>query len=507
MCLGCLRHFAVLVFASVSPLALPGYQGSNKVGVFEGQQDVGTVLHPGNAIYDAAAGTYRISGSGDNMWFGEDDFHFVWKKMSGDVALSADIAFVGAAGNNHRKAVLMIRQSLDGHSKAVDVAWHGDGLTSLQYRDEMGGNTHEVESDLSAPKRVRIEKRGDYVSAYVSDPGSERLRPAGASTKISLAGDFYVGIGVSAHDKNVTETAVFSKVKVEQVRPVSGVPVPYSTLETITVGSTDRRIEYVAPKHFESPNWSGDGTYLLFSQEGEIRKRVIGGGEPTVVPMGKATKILGDHGISPDGTLLAISDATTDGTSRIYVVPVTGGSPKLVTKNGPSYSHGWSPDGKTLAFEGMRNGELQIYTIPVDGGTETQLTTVKGLNDGSEYAADGRSIYFASERTGTMQLWKMAADGSGQERVLTDDRSDWFPHVSPDGKWVAFLAYQKDVQGHPANVDVELRLMSTADGKVKLLAKLLGGRGTINGPSWSPDSKKLAFVSYSMIPQEDISPE
>jgi TolB protein len=176
-----------------------------------------------------------------------------------------------------------------------------------------------------------------------------------------------------------------------------------------------------------------------------------------------------------------------------------------VTQNSPSYWHGWSPDGKTLAFTGERNGEFDIYTIPVTGGQEERLTTAKGLDDGPEYSADGEFIYFNSERTGSMQLWRMKANGSEQEQVLSDETNDWFPHISPDGKWLVFLAYAKGVVGHPENKDVELRLMSMADKKVHLLAKLFGGQGTINVPSWSPDSSKLAFISYELLPEESVA--
>ena len=238
-----------------------------------------------------------------------------------------------------------------------------------------------------------------------------------------------------------------------------------------------------------------------------MQRLVLGGSAaPTAVPIGGGAKILGDHAISQDGTTLAISDALgSDGLSRIYAVPVEGGEPRLVTTNGPSYSHGWSPDGKTLAFTGLRDGAYNVYTVGIAGGAEKQLTSGKALNDGPEYAGDGRSIYFQSARTGQMQIYRMALDGSGQEQVLTDETEDWFPHVSPDGTMIAFLAYAKGTEGHPADMDVELRLMTLADRKVKVLAKLLGGRGTINAPSWSPDSKKLAFVSYSMIPVADLA--
>ena len=178
------------------------------------------MLHPGSAKYESANGSYTISGSGENMWFGIDDFHFVWKKVTGDVALSADISFVGDKGNNHRKAVLMIRQSLDGNSPSVDIARHGDGLTSLQFRDSIGADAHEVQSNVSAPKRMRLEKRGDYFYAFVTGKDGH-LEPSGASTKLALTGPFYVGIGVSAHDKEATETAIFSNVKLEELPPAT----------------------------------------------------------------------------------------------------------------------------------------------------------------------------------------------------------------------------------------------------------------------------------------------
>ena len=491
----------MLQLSCVLSLALPALAASKPLGIFEGHQDVGTVLHPGSTEYDAGRGSYTISGSGDNMWFGEDDFQFAWTKMSGDVALTADIAFVGTKGNNHRKAVLMIRQSLDGNSKAVDVARHGDGLTSLQFRDETGANTHEVESNVSAPRTVRIEKRGDNFYAFVA--GSDgRLQPAGAATKVELTGPFYIGIGVSAHDKNVVEKAVFSNVKLTQLAPATGKPTLYSALETITVASTDRHVEYVAPAHFEAPNWSRDGSFFLFNQQGGIYKLELHGSTPTPVSTGPQTSCNNDHGISPDGQSIAISDSSQDRRSRVYVVPIGGGTPRQVTPDGPSYWHGWSPDGKTLAFTGQRNGNFDIYTVPAAGGGETRLTEAQGLDDGPEYSPDGSYLYFNSERTGSMQIWRMHADGSGQEQVLTDETNDWFPHISPDGRWMVFLAYEKGVTGHPPNQDVALYLMSMQDKKVHLLTKLFGGQGTINVPSWSPDSKKLAFVSYELLPDD-----
>lgn len=494
ICMGTLASFALLV-ASAQTHPAP-------VGIFEDHGDIGTVLHAGSASYDSAHHSYTVTGSGDNMWFGEDDFHFLWKKVSGDVAISADIAFVGDKGDNHRKAVLMIRQSLDGHSAAVDVARHGDGLTSLQFRDATGANTHEVESSVSAPRRMRIEKRGEFFYAFVSDENG-RLQPAGASTKLALDGPFYVGIGVSAHNKDELQTAVFSNVKVETLAPVSDrKPVLYSTLETVAIASTDRRVAYVAPAHFEAPNWSKDGSFFLFNQDGGIYRLPVGGDEPVRIPAGPQVRCNNDHGISPDGTTIAVSDSSQTGKSMVYTLPIKGGTPKQITKDGPSYWHGWSPDGSTLAFTGQRGDNFDIYTIPAAGGDEKRLTTAAGLDDGPEYSPDGAWIYFNSERTGSMQIWRMHLDGRNQEQVISDETNDWFPHISPDGKWMTFISYEKGVTGHPGDRDVTLNLMSLADKSVKVLAKLFGGQGTNNVPSWSPDSTRVAFVSYEYLTQE-----
>src|SRR5271157_4011184 len=360
------------------PSGLRAQTAAAPVGIFEGHADVGTVLHSGSAEYDAAKQSYTVSGSGENMWFTADAFQFAWKKVSGDVTLTADISFLGKGGNEHRKAVLMIRQNLDADSAYVDVALHGNGLTSLQFRDEKGALTHEVQSNISGPKRLRITKHGEYVYLSLAGDGEE-LHVASGSLRVPLRGEFYAGIGVCAHDKDVVEKAVFSNVDLAPGRPaVLQQPVLYSSLETITIASTDRRVVYVAPEHFEAPNWSRDGKFLYFNRNGRIERIPVGGGKPEIIDTGFATRCNNDHGISPDGTLLAISDQSQEEHhSIIYIVPIGGGVPRRVTPKSPSYWHGWSPDGKTLAFCGQRNGEFDIYTIPADGGQETRLTTAK----------------------------------------------------------------------------------------------------------------------------------
>jgi TolB protein len=237
------KRFSLLAaFVCCGPLISAG-----PAGVFEKSSDVGTVLNAGSVEYDAAKKTYTVAGSGENMWAAADAFQYVWKRASGDVTLSADIAFIGTGGNAHRKAVLMVRQSLDADSVYVDAAVHGVGLTSIQAREEKGGTTHEVQANITAPKRLRLEKRGDIFYMLVAGEG-EQLRLGGGSKRIVLKEPFYVGIGVCAHDPKVVEKAVFSNVELVTGPPAkSKKPALYSTLEVVPVSTTDCRTVWVGP--------------------------------------------------------------------------------------------------------------------------------------------------------------------------------------------------------------------------------------------------------------------
>jgi hypothetical protein len=490
-----------LLLVPAAPSADDAPAKSAPAGIFEGHGDVGTVLHAGSVTFDSAARSYTVAGSGENMWSTKDTFHYVWKKASGDLALTADVSFVGEGKEPHRKACLIIRQGLGADDAYVDAALHGDGLTSLQFREAKGAATHEVQANVSAPARLRVEKRGKYVLLYLAAKGEE-LRFSGAAVRLAFEEPFYVGLGVCAHNKDVTEKAVFSNVELTAPLPAaSRAPVLYSALETQTMSSTDRRVVYVTPTRIEAPNWLRDGKALVYNSGGRIYRIPVAGGKPEVIDTGFATRCNNDHGLSPDGTLLAISDQSQGGRkSLIYTLPVGGGKPTLVTPTGPSYWHGWSPDGKTLVYCGERDGEFDIYSIPAAGGKETRLTTAKGLDDGPEYSPDGKLIYFNSERTGRMQIWRMKPDGGEQEQVTDDEFNNWFPHPSPDGRRLVFLSYEKDVTGHPANKDVALRLMTLADKKIDVLGRFFGGQGTVNVPCWSPDGRQIAFVTYQLIP-------
>lgn len=471
------------------------------LGAFTHHQDIGQVQHPGSVRHDPATGTYLVSGGGANMWFTNDACHFVWRLMSSDVALAADIRWPAAGGDPHRKACLMFRQTTDPDSPYADAVLHGDGLTSLQYREERGGPTREIQSNVTGPQRLRLEKRGRYVSMSVGRPG-EPLAPAGGSFRLELQEPFLVGLAVCAHDNARLETAEFANVRLESLlADPAARTVRHSTLETVTIASKDRRVVWQTTNHLEAPNWSRDGNHLLVNSGGLLYRVPVGGGPSVHVNTGFAARCNNDHGYSPDGQWLAVSDQSQgDRQSRIYVLPAAGGTPRLVTPLGPSYWHGWSPDGRTLAYCAERSGDYDIYTIPVEGGVETRLTSSPRLDDGPDYSPDGQWIYFNSERTGRMQIWRMRPDGSEQEQITRDEWNDWFPHPSPDGRWLVFLSYAPDVKGHPENRDVMLRLLPVVGGEIQVLAKLFGGQGTINVPSWSPDSRRLGFVSYQLLP-------
>jgi TolB protein len=468
-------------------------------GQFPEHQDVGRALKPGSTEYSRGKDTYRISGGGDNMWFTNDAFHFAWKQMSGDLRLAADIQWSGTNGNAHRKACLMIRQTLEADSPYADVAVHGNGLTSLQYREAKGELTREIQAGVSAPSRVALEKRGRFVSLSIAASG-ERLEASGAAYEMQFEEPFYLGLGVCAHDADRIETASFSGIEIAPLPAPGGAARKVrSALEVIPISSKDRRVVYHTNDRIEAPNWSRDGQFFLFNSGGRLYKLPASGGQPAPIDTGFAIKCNNDHGISPDGKQLAISDQSEGGKSLIYTLPIEGGTPHRLTSLGPSYWHGWSPDGTTLAYCAERNGEFDVYTMAASGGEEKRLTTTPGLDDGPEYSPDGQFIYFNSERGGSMQIWRMKPDGTQPEQITSDGYNNWFAHPSPDGKWLVFLSYGKSVKGHPENQDVMLRLMPVTGGQIQVLAKLFGGQGTINVPSWSPDSKNVAFVSYEPV--------
>jgi Tol biopolymer transport system component len=484
-------------------LSLSAYSQQSPVGVFEGNTDVGKNTKPGSAIYIPKTQQYIVSGAGYNIWGDHDEFHFVWKKLKGNFLLYARAEFVGWSGvEDHRKVGWMVRKTLDGNSPHVNVVEHGDGLTSLQFRRTAGATTEEIKSKINHANILQLERKGNTYTMRVAKYGDPFVTEQIAD--IDLGDEVYVGLFVGSHNNDVVETGVFRDVRI--LVPFNGNAdnstsmTLGSNLEVMEVATGNREIIYSAPNSIQAPNWTNDGKSLIYNDnKGLIYNFDLASRKPELLNTGNIKTNNNDHVISFDGTMLGLSSNVRDlGGSIIYTVPISGGTPKQITPKGPSYLHGWSPDGKSLVFCGSRNDEYDVYKIPSGGGEEIRLTDSKGLDDGPEYTPDGKYIYFNSVRSGSMQIWRMKPDGSGQEQVTNDEFNNWFAHISPDGKSIVFLSFLKDEVApgiHPPYKHVYIRLMPFAGGTPKVIAYVYGGQGSINTPSWSPDSKKIAFIS------------
>lgn len=474
-------------------------------GIFEGSSDIGKVKTKGSCLFDSISEKYTLKGSGKNMWFKDDAFFFVWKKMKGNFILSSWLAWIGQGVEQHRKAGLIIRESIDPGARYIDIAYHGDGLMSMQYRTDKDSITKEIQCSAKALAALQLEKSGDTICTRVAKMG-DSLQQVGEINMHFDTGEYYIGLFVCPHNPDVIEEVNFMNTRLEI--PAKKNFIPYtdyigSRLELMDVETGLRKIIYQSSVPFEAPNWTKDGKFLIFNSKGLIYRIPIEGGKPELINTDFANSNNNDHGISPDGKQLVIShhakDRTAGENSVIYTLPLKGGKPRQVTEKSPSYWHGWSPDGKYLIYTAKRNNQWDIYRIPATGGLEEQLTNNQFLDDGSEYSTDGNHIWFNSNRTGTMQIWRMKSDGTKQTQITFDEYQNWFAHQSPDGKRIIILSYPPEVDSwdHPYYKHVMLRLMDVSELKPRVIAYLYGGQGTINVPSWSPDSKKVAFVSNS----------
>jgi len=515
-----LATLALSALAAASPNGGP-------LGDFEAHTDVGSPKIAGYAAYNGATQTYTLSAGGVNIWAKRDEFHFAYRRMKGDFIVQAMVEFQGKGVDPHRKAGIMARASLtDVDSPYVDGALHGDGLASLQFRKARGEDTAQTEMPAAKGANViQLERRGDLFILSVARFG-EPFEVAEIKDASFVPEEAYVGLFLSSHNPDVKESAIFGNVRV--IKPVKVGFQPYrdyigSRLETLNVNNGRRTQIYSSRVPFEAPNWLPDGSALIYNASGNdpatrgrLWKFDLMTRTPALIDTGFAIRNNNDHVLSFDGTQLAISDQSTgDGQSTIFTMPTRGGVPKRITPLSPSYMHGWTPDAKWLIYTGGRkpkgsnDNEFDIYKAASDGsGKEINLTHNPGLDDGPEVSPDGQWIYFNSVRSGPMQIWRMRADCEKKEkdcgaaeRVTHDDKfNDWFPHFSPDGKWITIISYGRDIQptDHPYYKHCYLRIMP-ADGSAppKVIAYVYGGQGTINVPSWSPDGMHVAFVSNS----------
>ena len=497
----------MLMTSLIAAGVIPAWSQENSLGEFAGQTDIGSPKLSGSASYDAANQSYTIAGAGLNMWFTNDQCHFVWKKLKGDFILRTRVGFIGPGAVEHRKTGWMVRPNLDADAPYADCAEHGSGLTSIQFRRTRGANTEEIKLAITNADVLQFERKGTayiFSAAHFGEPFVSAELP-----DLNLGDDVYAGLFVCSHDANVVEKAVFQDVRI--LRPAREGFVPYqdylgSVLEILDVHSGRLEKVYESKQPLEAPNWLRDGSALIYNLSGRapgwgrLQRFDLATRKPSLLSTDPNNRNNNDHVLSFDGTMLGISDQSPEhgGQSCIFTLPALGGTPKRITPLTPSYLHGWSPDGKFLTYTGGRSNKFDIYRIPSDGsGPEIRLTDAAGLNDGPEYTPDGKYIYFNSSRTGKMQIWRMKPDGSDQEQITNDQCNNWFPHISPDGKWMVIISFPADINpaDHPYYQQCYLRILPVDGGKPRVIAYVYGGQGTINVPSWSPDSQRIAFVS------------
>jgi TolB protein len=502
-CIAAVLATGIVTMSAVSAQDSPDSFG--ELGLFEANADIGHPKLAGSTKFDPTTQRYTMTGAGYNMWNERDEFQFAWKKMKGDFYIQAQVEFAGEGVIDHRKIGVIISSGLDEDAPYADVAIHGDGLTSLQFRKTKGAVTEQIEASITHGDVVRLEKKGNTYTMSVARFGEEFVTAEIAD--LDLGDEVYVGLFICSHSEDVVEEAVFTNVRIVVPAPADFVPYQDyigSNLEVMDIATGERRIVHQVADSLQAPNWTRDGKALIYNRNGRLYHFDLASSEVSEIDTDFATNNNNDHVLSFDGDMLAISHHPEehDRHSVIYTVPTTGGTPKQITAGEyHSYLHGWSPDGKWLVFTGGRNDNYDIYKIPAAGGDEVRLTTYEGLDDGPEYSPDGESVYFNSVRSGKMQIWRMSADGRNQKQVTDDDYNNWFPHFSPDGKWIVYIAFPADIDpaDHPFYKDVTLRLMPAEGGPAKVIAYLYGGQGTINVPSWSPDGKKIAFVSNTVV--------
>ncbi len=514
----CALASSAALFAGSPSASNPRAYGS-AVGDFAHHGDVGDPAIPGSTRYDATTQTYHMSAAGTNLWGPRDEFQFAWNHLEGDFILRARVKFIGEGVDPHRKLGWMVRSDLDPGSTYVDGTVHGSGLTSLQYRAAKNNETAQIVMEEFPegepyPDVIQLERRGKtfiFSAARYGDPFSSV-----EIADVDVPNVAYAGLFLCSHNAEVVEQAVFSEVRL--IKPAAVNFRPYrdyigSRLEILDVFSGERTLIHESAESFEAPNWTTDGLKLILNisgngpDRGVLRTFDLATRRIEQLNTGPRVDNNNDHVLSHDGSMLAISNYDGDRKSTVFILPVGGSDdPERITDPawGHSYLHGWSPDKKWIVYTANRNDQWNIYKVNVETKQEVQVTANEHLDDGPEFSPDGEWIFFNSTRTGLMQIWKMRPDGSEQQQVFEDGFQNWFPHISPDGKWMTIISYNADevvANDHPYYKRVYLRLMPV-DGSQppKVIAYVYGGQGTINVPSWSPDSRKIAFVSNSDVP-------
>ncbi|RYY76678.1 MAG: biopolymer transporter TolR [Gammaproteobacteria bacterium] len=388
-----------------------------------------------------------------------------------------------------------IKTKLDSHSNLI-VELQGEKNLILNR-----------EASVKNPDIFQVEQAGNELIFSATNYG----KPLKVIARYTLAKVQNLEAGVYRDflpgDRNVLEL-----INLRWVIPAWKNFIPYhhflgSRLEILDVVTGERKVIYETAAGIEAPNWTSDGDTIIYNSSGRVYKLYLPTKKISLFNTGFEAKNNNDHVISHKGKTLGIThmDKDIQDNWSVYKLPINGGEPQRLTFKTPSYLHGWSPDGRYILYTSERNGQFEIYRGNSDGsGEELRLTNNDSMDDGSEYTPDGKHIYFNSNRSGAMRLWRMDADGKNPKQITNDNFNDWFPHISPDGKYILFLSYLPNIESHlhPYYQQVYLRILPITGGEPKIVAYLYGGQGTINVPSWSPDGRYVAFVSNSQLGSE-----
>ncbi|PRX43241.1 TolB family protein [Salegentibacter salegens] len=471
------------------------------LGVFENEVTIGGTNPIGELDYNSDLQEYSFVFSQDAEPGGSNPFHYLYKSIQGNFILRTQLSFEDDAGSESN-AGWIIRDNLGPKSAEVIAQVKNSGTASLRSNTIEGLKSEEV--PISQVSVLQLERRGNvyyFSSAEWGDPFT--------TVKIeneNLRSEVFAGLFFKPGSKEASGKVIVSNVRIikpagpdfEQYQEYLG-----SNLEILNVETGKRKILYNSAHSIQAPNWVNKDKDLIYNSNGYLYRYDLKSEKVEQIETGFATNNNNDHVFSFDESILGIShhNHEDDGASSLYIMDPAGDTlPQKITRDGvgASYLHGISPDNKRLIFTGDRKGKMDIYSIDIDTKKETQLTDTEYLDDGSEYSPDGKYIYFNSNRNGKMHLWRMKPDGSEQEQLTFDPKhNDWFPHVSPDGKWIAFISFPPEIDSgdHPFYQRCLLRLMPVDGGEPKVIAYIYGGQGSINVPSWSSDSKHIAFVT------------
>ncbi len=485
------RLFVLLLFFSNHSIEL--FSQDYSKGIFEHARILSDQEARANFQYDSQNQSYEFKGNQQ----------LVYQSVEGNFLATANFELINGEDESQELGWYLTSDIPNTHYE-IKATKDENGLTTLKI------STNKEVIQLKPTKRnyeiLQLERngnqlifRGAHRFAPLEEIGAHHFQ--GLPEKMSL-GIYYQG----GNEKN---KGISWNIRVD--KPRNDASSPYydhqwmgCRMEVMDVFTGRRKVIYTKESTFEAPNWMPNEDKLLFNMDGRLWKIPSSGGEVTALNTGLANRLNNDHCISFDGKILGISHSNPGESSKVYYLPIEGGEPTLLTPQGPSYLHGWSPDGKEMVYIAKRPGSsaYDIFKKSIYGGEEINLTNNEEYShaDGSEYSPDGKYIYYnGSVKGGSMEIFRMKPDGTDKEQLTFDSNNNWFPHISPDGKWMVYISFDKNIEmnSHPSFKRVELKLMATSGGAPKTIAYLYGGQGTINVNSWSPDGKHIAFVSNS----------